>query len=234
MPHQKQWPLRSHCSTAQRARASFTRTPPLAARAAWPRPRRKQPRNNKMYGADTSVPYPERGASRRSLQSAGGWHSDPFARRGRAGRSIRRDDNRTIRCLRLIALVAACMVATIPANAQTASTCRASDANAVRLLGYVRQLVTSADPVRVRVRDSLGLPATSSSNVSLVTDNLVCDKVAQGVNAATGTSGLTRHLYVLKVGPYYAAQDPDHPSGEWWPTVSLDKQFHVLGVVLAP
>lgn len=126
------------------------------------------------------------------------------------------------------------MFATMPAHAQTASTCRASDANAVRLLSYVRQLVTSADPVRVQVRDSLGLPATRSSNVSLVTDNRVCAEVAQGVNAATGTSGLTRQLYVLKVGSYYAAQDPDHPSGEWWPTVSLDKQFHVLGVVLAP
>ena len=102
------------------------------------------------------------------------------------------------------------------------------------MLDYVSQLVTSTEPVRVQVRSSLGLPATRASDVSLVSDNTVCNRTAQSLNAATGTSGLTRKLYVVKVGSYYAAQDPDHPSGEWWPTVSLDKLYHVLGVVLAP
>jgi hypothetical protein len=102
------------------------------------------------------------------------------------------------------------------------------------MLSYVTQLVTSADPVRVQIRNSLGLPATNASKVSLVSDNTVCNKIAQSLNTATGTSGLTRQLYVIKVGSYYAAQDPDHPSGEWVPTVSLDKLYHVLGVVLGP
>ncbi|HEV2642373.1 MAG TPA: hypothetical protein VGT98_06690, partial [Candidatus Elarobacter sp.] len=72
------------------------------------------------------------------------------------------------------------------------------------------------------------------AHVNLVTTNTVCNRVAQGVNSATGTAHLVRRLYVLSVGSFYAAQDPEHPSGEWWPTVSLNSNYQVLGAVLAP
>jgi hypothetical protein len=135
---------------------------------------------------------------------------------------------------RVLILLAVCACSARALYSQAGSTCRTSDAGAARVLSYVTELVTSADSERVKVRNGLRLPATDASKVGLVSDNRVCDKIAQSLNAATGTSGLTRQLYVVKVGSYYAAQDPDHPSGEWAPTVSLDKLYHVLGVVLGP
>lgn len=120
------------------------------------------------------------------------------------------------------------------ASAQTSSSCRASDTDAQRLLSYVRQLVATTDPTRTPLRTSLGLKAIDSSRVVMVTDNAVCNKVAQGINTAQGTPNLIRQLYVLDVGTSYAAQDPTHPSGEWWPIVTLDNKYKVLGVVLAP
>jgi hypothetical protein len=121
-----------------------------------------------------------------------------------------------------------------PVPAQTLSTCRATDADAQRLLTYVRQLVTTTDPTRTQLRTSLGLKSMDSTRIFIVTDNSVCNKVAQGINTAQGTPNLIRQLYVLDVGISYAAQDPGHPSGEWWPTVTLDNKYKVLGVVLAP
>jgi hypothetical protein len=131
-------------------------------------------------------------------------------------------------------LLTGLFLAATPLQAQTASTCRAADANSQRLLSYIRELVSSTDTTRVKIRTALKLPAMDSTRVTLVTDNKKCASVAQGINAATGKTGLIRQLYVISVGTYYAAQDPGHPSGEWWPTVSLDKQYHALGVVLAP
>lgn len=118
------------------------------------------------------------------------------------------------------------------AHAQTSSSCLMANAHSQQLLSYVRELVSSADPGRVQIRTALGLPAMDSTQVTLITNNRTCAKVAQGINTDAGTTGLARQLYVLSVGSYYVAQDPGHPSGEWWPKVSLDRQYRVLGVVL--
>lgn len=124
-----------------------------------------------------------------------------------------------------------------PANAAAAmptSTCLPLDSNALVLQGYLRELVTTADARSVALRSSLGLSPMDSSIVMLVTGERIFANVADAINTEQQTPGLERHLYVFGVGKLYAAQDHEHPSGEWWPTVVVNGQYQVVGVVLAP
>jgi hypothetical protein len=133
--------------------------------------------------------------------------------------------------LLVVALLAA--LSSVSGEAQTTSTCRAADADGLRFRNFVRRVVSSSDPVMVQTRTNLGLRSMDSTRVVFVTDNTVCNKAAQGVNAAQGTNFI-RQMYVVSAGTVFATQDPGHPSGEWWPTVTLDNKYKVLGVVLAP
>ena len=119
------------------------------------------------------------------------------------------------------------------ARAQVGSTCRTADADGLRFRSFVRNLVTTSDSLLVQARTSLGLHVMDSTRVVFVTNNSVCNSAAQGINVAQRTNYI-RQMYVVAAGKVYAAQDPAHPSGEWWPTVTLDKKFKVLGVLLAP
>jgi hypothetical protein len=114
------------------------------------------------------------------------------------------------------------------------SSCRATDAGAIRLRSYIRELVTTTAADRVQLRNKLGLAAMDSTRVVLITDDAVCDKLAQGINASVRTTGLVRQLYAVTVGSNFAAQDPGHPAGEWWPTSTLDKKYKFIAVVMAP
>lgn len=136
--------------------------------------------------------------------------------------------------LRLTLILSMFALGGMAPRADMASTCRPSDAAAIRLRTYVRRLVTTTDSSSIVLRNKLGLKAMDSTRVSLVTDNRICDKAATGINTALATPGLTRQLYVVAAGTMYAAQDPGHPAGEWWPTHTLDNKYKVVGVVLAP
>lgn len=136
-----------------------------------------------------------------------------------------------IRTLFLIHLFA---VSAIRVNAQTVSTCRASDAGAQEMLSFVRELVTSTSSERVQLRNYLGLRAMDSTKVQLVSDNQTCAKVAAGLNTRLATPSLVRQLYVVKVGTDFAAKDPGNPAGEWWPTVTLDNRYRFKAAVLVP
>jgi hypothetical protein len=120
------------------------------------------------------------------------------------------------------------------AETQASSTCRSVNADGLRFRSFIRKVVTSTDTLMVQARANLGLRAMDSTRVVFVTDNTVCNKAAQGINTAQGTSNLVRQLFVVSAGIVYAAQDPGHPSGEWWPTVTLDNKYKVLAVLLAP
>jgi hypothetical protein len=135
--------------------------------------------------------------------------------------------------------VAAIASAAIPfgthvTNAATVSTCLPLDSGALVLRSYLRELVSTTSADRVALRAQLGLIAMDSSRVVIQTDGRVCGRVADAINKAQRTPQLERHLYVFTIGPSYAAQDPEHASGEWRPTVIVDAKYEVTGVVLAP
>jgi hypothetical protein len=135
---------------------------------------------------------------------------------------------------RFLVVAAFCALGSTSASAQAGSTCRAADPDGLRFRSFIRQVVTSSDSLMIQARTTLGLRAMDSTRVVFVTDNVVCNKVAQGINTAQATPNLTRQLFVVSAGTVYAAQDPSHPSGEWWPTVTLDNKYKVLAVLLAP
>lgn len=120
------------------------------------------------------------------------------------------------------------------ASAATVSTCLPLDSSALVLRSYLRDLVSTTNADRVALRTQLGLAQTDSSQVVIQTDERTCGRVADAINKAQNTAQLERHLYVFNVGSAYAARDPDHPSGEWLPTVIVDSKYKVVGVVLAP
>jgi len=123
------------------------------------------------------------------------------------------------------------------AVAQTTSTCLPSpstDSVAIQWRSAIRDLVTSKDTGQISVRKAMLLGTQDSTKVVFVTDDAVCAKVAQGINTAQKQTGVIRQLWVLKVGTLFAAKDPGHPSGEWWPTVTLDSKYVVKAVVLSP
>ena len=121
-----------------------------------------------------------------------------------------------------------------PLTAQSTSSCHAQTADALNLRSYIRELVSTTDTARVRLRNTLGLSKTDSTKVVLVTATATCVNVATGINTGYQTPNLARHLYVVQVGKLFAAQDPDHLAGEYAPTVILDAKFRALNAVLAP
>lgn len=114
-----------------------------------------------------------------------------------------------------------------------ASTCKASDASALVLRSYLRTLVSTSDPERVALRNGIGLVASDSSKVMLVTTSRICDNVGTGINTAFKTPNLARSLYVFSVGQSYVAQDPVHPAGQWMPLIVVNSKYVYQGSVLA-
>jgi hypothetical protein len=102
------------------------------------------------------------------------------------------------------------------------------------MLSRYREIASGATPADVGLRTALKLQAATAASVLMVTDKKICDKMAASLNTTLQTSGLSRQLYVIKIGNDYAVKDPDHPAGEWLPTVTFDKNGKFLAVVLAP
>ena len=134
---------------------------------------------------------------------------------------------------RILVLIGILTIALNNADAQSTSTCR-TDTDGLHFRSFIRKVVTSSDPLMVQARTALGLRAMDSTRVVFVTDNVVCNKAAQGINTAQATPNVIRQLFLVSAGTVYAAQDPGHPSGEWSPTVTLDNKYKVLAVLLAP
>jgi hypothetical protein len=81
------------------------------------------------------------------------------------------------------------------ASALTQGTCRASDAVSTTMLTGLRRLATSTDSVFVARRTSANLPATTATNVNLVTNSSTCQKAVTALNrhirvAEPASSGL--------------------------------------------
>ena len=135
---------------------------------------------------------------------------------------------------RLFALFALGIVTTTTTHGQAASSCLAQSADGLAFRGYVRELVSTTDTQRIRLRNHLGLSKMDSTEVVLVSSATICTSVAGGINGALQTPGLIRQLYVVQAGRVFAAQDPGHPAGEHWPTVVVDARYRFINAVMAP
>ena len=93
--------------------------------------------------------------------------------------------------------------------AQGASGCRPADTTKVPThLRYLKRVVADTDSVSRAVRDSLRLPATSPSKVSLVTRTSTCMSAVGALNTVAGTPGVVRQVWVYALGSNFAVEDP--------------------------
>lgn len=136
--------------------------------------------------------------------------------------------------LRVLAAVATFSAVTSSVNAQ-ASVCWGSDASAIRLRSFVRQLSTGTDTVSVALRNAVQLVRVDSTKITLVTDSKTCASLLTGYNSAASTPGRARRLYVVSAaGRSFAVVDSAERAGEWRPTMFFDAKFKMTRAVMAP
>jgi hypothetical protein len=84
--------------------------------------------------------------------------------------------------------VAVVLVGLRPLNAaaQGSSACRPADSVSVRVLAWVRSIVTSTDPGSTQQRTAMQLPQVGADQISYVTDMQVCSKAVSPYNANAG------------------------------------------------
>jgi hypothetical protein len=94
-------------------------------------------------------------------------------------------------------------------------------------LDYFKQLLTSTDPARVAVRDSLTLSAVAANKISLVTRASTWVSAVNALNAHRQEPGVTRQVWVCALGSNYAVEDPGIATqpGEYSAIYLFDKSF---------
>ena len=75
-------------------------------------------------------------------------------------------------------------------------------------LNYFKQLLTTTNPARVAVRDSLTLAAAALNKASLVTKQATCVAAVNALNALRQEPGVVRQVWVYALGNNYAVEDP--------------------------
>jgi hypothetical protein len=108
-------------------------------------------------------------------------------------------------------ILASALVAAAPATLSAQTYCVAtSDSVSQVLLSSVRMYASSSDPVYAAARARNGIVLTAASNVTLVTDERVCQRISQSVSASALQSGYApvNRVRAVKVGDMFIAQDP--------------------------
>ena len=126
----------------------------------------------------------------------------------------------------LAVMLGAC--APLPANAQSGSGCRAADTVVVpEHLTYFKDLLSTNDPARAAVRDSLGLAKTAVSKISLVTTTATCTSAVTALNTRRGEPNTVRQVWVYKLGNDFAVEDPalTVPASEYRPIYLFSGSF---------
>jgi hypothetical protein len=124
-----------------------------------------------------------------------------------------------------------------PCLAQS-SGCLPADDDAEQLKFYARALVSSTDPERIGLRNTLGLGALDSNKVVPVTDARSCAKVVSGLNLYRQTPSQVRRVHVVAMVRdgfmvFEPAPSGPQPASEWKPVYVLTKTFAVRTFVLA-
>lgn len=94
--------------------------------------------------------------------------------------------------------------------------CWPADRNAQALWGWIRDIATRPDSVYVATRDSLGIPLTTESKVSIITREATCHDAADAFSSEMGvTPPGGRRIYLIKANNVYFVQDPSERIGEF-------------------
>jgi hypothetical protein len=132
--------------------------------------------------------------------------------------------------------VSALVIALIaPASVVAQSSgCRPADTMTVpKRLAYFRSLLTTTNPARIAVRDSLGLSAASASKINLVTKASTCVSAVNALNAQRQETGKVRQVWVYTLGNNYAVEDPADQDPDQYTLIYLFSNTHVYKRTLA-
>jgi hypothetical protein len=107
----------------------------------------------------------------------------------------------------LIALLGAAASRTLSAQSYCVA---ASDTTAQVLLANSRTLASSPDVPYAEARARGGVPLTAASSVTYVTDERVCQRIAQAIadDAVKAGRRASNRVRVIKIGDVFVAQDP--------------------------
>jgi hypothetical protein len=142
-----------------------------------------------------------------------------------------RISNKSIPAIPLAIIVLALSVqacAPLMLSAQSGSGCRAADTVKVpEHLTYFRDLLTTTDPARVAVRDSLGLSKTTTSKINLVTKASTCTSAVTALNTQRGEPNIARQVWVYTLGSDFGVEDPalSVAPGEYHPIYLFTSRF---------
>lgn len=139
----------------------------------------------------------------------------------------------TISKVLALALLSLGLTAT-PGFAQSA--CRPADQASDRMVLWVKGIATGTDGQAASSRTMMKIPFVASSEISHVTDSLVCNNALGPYNskaqlqvAATGTPvPSSGQLYVVKVGTVYVVWDPVKSAGSYALYVTMNASYQVL------
>ena len=111
----------------------------------------------------------------------------------------------------------------------TGQSCTPVDSTLAMPLVDMKALVASTDAQDVYDRQVLGIPAVDSSNVSVVTDTRVCDKVLAAFKPTLAPSiPVPTKLFVMKIGTTYVALYPLAGTGEADIYRTLSNKYAIL------
>jgi hypothetical protein len=134
---------------------------------------------------------------------------------------------------RRVLLAAAVLIASTlsSAPARAAGTCRAASSKSTNIINRLKKYQTTTDTARIRLRDSVfHIPVVQVSQITLVTDERTCVKVAQAMNNLPVSPYIPTTLYVIKMGSKgYAAYDPNRGNGEFTEVIILNHKLAYIG-----
>jgi hypothetical protein len=88
------------------------------------------------------------------------------------------------------------------------SACYGSDSLSTAHLKWLDSLGTSSDSGFVALRNSLSIPATTHSNVALITTESLCRLAIPAVDSVIHHPGRTTRVYLYKIGSVFGVEDP--------------------------
>ena len=118
----------------------------------------------------------------------------------------------------------------VPSTTQAQSSCLPPDSVAIPYFqSQLVVMVTASDTATVNYRDSIKLPSTNASAVTLVSDDATCLKAANALAAITPGGDPSPAAYVFKIGAtrFVALNGRQNVHGSQYAYI-FDKNFVIL------
>lgn len=133
---------------------------------------------------------------------------------------------------RFVLMVLGALVLYSSGVAAQSNPCAAASPTTARTITKLQQLVTATDSAQMAYRDSVGLPATAASNVTLMSQSNTCNNALTAFNASWSTSGVARTLNVYKISTFYGVEDVALATpGDYRAIHIYDKHWNQKGIM---